>query len=746
MAHHVRMPQIRVLLLSNAITPDRQGGLERHCRELGTALARKGADVMIHARQVNPEDPQHCVDDDGVEIWRFPTPSKDSALYGLSYPARSARAVRAAVRAAHGTRVLHSNFPLQGLPLALGRAPYVHTFQAPVYRELIPEHQGAYALPGATKAAAVSAMRFCESRVVRRAQRVVVLSSFMQQEAIALGARPESISLLPGGIDTERFSPGPPVDHPWAQEEGPLLFTARRMVPRTGVGELVEAFALISRETPGARLALAGRGPLEGEIRERIQALGLQERVRILGWISDEELVGWYRAADLVIMPTQELEGFGLTTAEALACGTPVVGTPAGSNPEVLGRLDSSLVSRDPSPAALAETVLEVLREPQRLVTLAARARPSVHPALGWSSLADSYLALYERCGHSANGAGGRVSANGAGSFVDASGSPAPGGQLTGILRSPTSGAGLVSRHGALCSADGLERFPVIDGVPVLLAADSPFSPADYLGPQAGSPGIAQRLRPLLRRALPSLSHNLSAEANLARLRELLEDEGGDARATVLVVGGAILGEGMQVLVGDPAIRLVEADVAVGPRTDVICDAHSLPFADEAFDGVVCQAVLEHVADPPRVVGEIHRVLKPGGLVYSEIPFMQQVHEGAYDFTRYTLNGHRRLFRWFEEIDAGATGGPGMALGWSIRSLLSALAGDSAPARALINLLSTVSLFWLKYLDRPLMRGDAVLDGASGTFFLGRSLELPRSDGQIIAGYRGTNSGFSFRR
>jgi glycosyltransferase involved in cell wall biosynthesis len=395
--HHVQMSSIRVLLLSNAITPDQQGGLQRYCRELGTALSRKGADVMIQARRVNPDDPEHCVDVDGVEIWRFPTPSKDSPFYALGYPAASAQAVRTAVRAAQGTRVLHSNFPLQGLPLALGRTPYLHTFHAPVYRELSPEHQDAYALPGPTKVAAVNLMRFCESRVVRRAHSVVVLSEFMRTEAIALGARLESISVLPGGIDTDRFSPGPRVEHSWADGEGPLLFTARRMVPRTGVGELVEAFALISREVPGARLALAGRGPLEGEIRKRIQALELQDRVRILGWISNEDLVGWYRAADLVLMPTQELEGFGLTTAEALACGTPVVGTPVGANPEVLRRLDTSLITRDASPAAMAETVIELVRQQDRLDALAARARAAVHPVLGWDSVADTYMALYER-------------------------------------------------------------------------------------------------------------------------------------------------------------------------------------------------------------------------------------------------------------------------------------------------------------------------------------------------------------
>jgi glycosyltransferase involved in cell wall biosynthesis/SAM-dependent methyltransferase len=740
MAHDVRMSSVRVLLLSNAITPDRPGGLQRYVRDLATALSREGADVMIHARRVNPEDPERSVDADGVEIWRFRTPSKDNALYALGYPAVSLQAVRAAVREARGTRVLHSHYPLQGLPLAFGSTPYVHTFHAPVYREMLPEHQDAYALPGPTKAAAVNLMRFGEGRVVRRAQEVMVLSEFMQAEAIALGATPASISVLRGGIDTARFSPGAPVAHPWAEAEGPLLFTARRMVPRTGVGELVEAFAQISAAIPDARLAVAGRGPLEDEIRERVRQLGLDERVRMLGWISDEELVGWYRAADVVVMPTQELEGFGLTSAEALACGTPVVGTPAGANPEVLRRLDASLITRDASPQALADTVTELLRAPERLASLSAKARAAVHPELGWSAVADGYLALYER--HQPVASNGRHSSSTAPAVPE--GEPSP--ELMALLRAPGLDAELFAEDGVLRTADGSERFPLFGRVPVLLAADSAFSPESYGAGEPQGASRARRVRVALRRTAPSLSHNLSAPRNFARLRDLLHAQSGEGPARVLVVGGAILGEGMASLVEDPGIRLIEADVALGPRTDVICDAHTLPFADGVFDGVVCQAVLEHVADPPRVVGEIHRVLKPGGLVYAEIPFMQQVHEGAYDFTRYTYNGQRRLFRYFEEIDAGATAGPGMALGWSIRALLGALVAERAGARALVNALSTLGFFWLKYLDRPLMAGDAVLDGASGIYFMGRSRERPRTDREIIAGYRGVNSGFSVRR
>ena len=133
------------------------------------------------------------------------------------------------------------------------------------------------------------------------------------------------------------------------------------------------------------------------------------------------------------------------------------------------------------------------------------------------------------------------------------------------------------------------------------------------------------------------------------------------AHPRVLVIGSRVLGSGMEMLAEYPGLEVVESDVELGPRPLVLFDAHDIPFEDGAFDGVIAQAVLEHVADPSRVAAEIARVLKPRGFVYAETPFMQQVHEGAYDFTRFTHLGHRRLFRDFDEVASGVACGPGMA-------------------------------------------------------------------------------------
>jgi SAM-dependent methyltransferase len=307
-------------------------------------------------------------------------------------------------------------------------------------------------------------------------------------------------------------------------------------------------------------------------------------------------------------------------------------------------------------------------------------------------------------------------------------------------LRCPATGAPLVEAGPDLVTEDGTRRYPVVRGVPILIAEErSLFRLADFTGPVVEhGPSRPGRLARAVAARLPTDSANAGTDRLVARLLDLLL--AASDRPRVLVVGGGTLGAGMAPLLDHPAVDAAETDVWIGPRTQLVCDGHDLPFADGSFDAVVCQAVLEHVMDPPRVVAEMRRVLAPGGLVYAEIPFMQQVHEGAYDVTRYTYVGLRRLFRDFDEVAAGPVCGPAMALAWSARYLAVTLAGRSALARRLAAHLVPLFTFWLPWLDRRLIDRPGALDAASSIGFLGRRREAPLTDAEVVAAYRGVNA------
>jgi len=259
------------------------------------------------------------------------------------------------------------------------------------------------------------------------------------------------------------------------------------------------------------------------------------------------------------------------------------------------------------------------------------------------------------------------------------------------------------------CSGCGTD-FPIAAGLPVLIDFDDSICrPSDYDGAELQRPDESGTT---LGKWLQRFTFGKSdvSRTNIARFAAMVAEEGG---RRVLVIGGGTEGEGTEPLYRHPTLKVVGTDIYPSRGVSLICDAHHLPFFDDAFDGVLIQAVLEHVLEPQRVVDEIARVLKPDGLVYAETPFLQAVHMGAYDFTRFTKSGHRWLFRRFTEVDSGTVLGSGIAALWSINHLFAATFGRKAAA------VLTAPFFWLRFAGRTSAH-QAKEDGASALYFLGR--------------------------
>ncbi|MEN6556662.1 MAG: class I SAM-dependent methyltransferase [Thermoguttaceae bacterium] len=285
----------------------------------------------------------------------------------------------------------------------------------------------------------------------------------------------------------------------------------------------------------------------------------------------------------------------------------------------------------------------------------------------------------------------------------------------------------------------GQRGYPVVAGQPALIAFErSVLSEAAMVANAGDSPVRRSKsvglMRDAVRAALTRLEGgSRSAKINCRRFLDRLKKDASRAEPIVLNVGGAVVGSGAESLHdGSSGTGVVCFDVYASSETDFVADAHDIPLPDCSVDGVWIQAVLEHVLEPERVVAEIHRVLRPGGIVYAEIPFLQAVHEGAYDFTRWTDTGVRWLFRGFERIDSGVALGPGSALLWSITVALTGL----FRSRKLGRLLGTGLFFWVRFLDRLIPRTFAI-DAACGLYFFGQKSDRSISPKDVVASFEG---------
>lgn len=349
---------MRVLVVSGTWYPERNG-VARVATEVAVRLAARGHEVTALVPRIatlpTEEREASLTVRRAIQRGRLPLTVKDV----LETTRHARRLEDFDVLLAHGSGAA------VGLANARLRAPIVLVYHASLPRELrfmrarLPwghERVVAYLNEPITV--------WLEKTAVRRCARALVLSEYSRSLLVA--DHPEQsmkISAVSGGVDSVAFSPGDGTSAARTRlgldPRRRLLVTVRRAEPRMGIEQLLHALRILASED--LTLAVVGGGLLTNELRRLCSCLGLDGRVLFVGRIPEDELPDWYRAADLFVLPTVAYEGFGMVTVEALASGTPVVGTPAGATPELLEPLDPRLVARGSDPESLADAIGEAL-------------------------------------------------------------------------------------------------------------------------------------------------------------------------------------------------------------------------------------------------------------------------------------------------------------------------------------------------------------------------------------------------
>jgi glycosyltransferase involved in cell wall biosynthesis len=241
-----------------------------------------------------------------------------------------------------GPVLIASHFALYGLPLLdlLWRNPHVVHFHGPWADEAAAEGESRRS---------VFFKRRIEGAIYASARRFIVLSQAFRDVLVRrYRIREDRIDIVPGGVQANAFNTG--LSRAEARErlgwpkDKVIVVTVRRLARRMGLENFIGAVDELRKREPAILAVIAGTGPLAAELNDLVEQRDLKSHVKLAGFVPDTDLPFAYRAADLSVVPSVSLEGFGLVVLESLAAGTPVVVTPVGGLPEAVRGLSKDLI------------------------------------------------------------------------------------------------------------------------------------------------------------------------------------------------------------------------------------------------------------------------------------------------------------------------------------------------------------------------------------------------------------------
>ena len=357
--------------------------------EAARAVAQQGAEVRVVTLHSPGAKTLEVMDSIEVVRARYAWPERLERLqgpgglpvaWGQGWGARAlfvlfgAALTAAVARHARHADVVHANWSLAAMAAVISR---------PIHRRPVVATLQGSDIFGVQQSRVLAAM----SRVtLNRTEQNLVLSQALRRATIELGVEEARVRVIPNGVDLKRFVAG-------AEDRDPIVLYVGSLIERKGVGFLIDAMKRVVAERAGGKLWLVGAGPTEPKLRRQAADLGLQESVEFLGLQTPDKVAHLMRKSSVFVLPSLE-EGLGVVLLEALASGTPCIGSDVGGIPDVISK-DVGLTVGPAEPERLAESILSLLNDDVRWRALSRSARARAENDYDWRVIGARLLDVY---------------------------------------------------------------------------------------------------------------------------------------------------------------------------------------------------------------------------------------------------------------------------------------------------------------------------------------------------------------
>jgi glycosyltransferase involved in cell wall biosynthesis len=381
--------------------PDEVGGAWKYTHEVNKRLAERGHRVFLVTCKPVDSLPDYEVID-GVHFYRIGVGESKNAL-GLW---RALRRIMNSILDENNISFIHIHNPLVEFLALLNprfwRIPKIYHFHSLWFEEEKinrcgngKEFQSLGCLIKLN--ALLNVIRLIEWACFFSARSVLFLSEYSKAKFKAFFPfQKDRLRVIRGGVDVDVFRP-PVEDQALIRQRlglpagRPILLTVRRLAARMGLENLVLAMSIVHKRSPHLDflLIIVGHGVLEEKLKSLVAEHGLQERVRLIGRLDTSVLASYYCSADLFVLPTAFIEGFGMATAEALSSGLPALGTPVGGTIEILKSVNEKWLFRDTTPQAMADLIESFLLDPTPFLALKPLCRETAVLNYSWELVVD---------------------------------------------------------------------------------------------------------------------------------------------------------------------------------------------------------------------------------------------------------------------------------------------------------------------------------------------------------------------